>query len=75
VTPSPQTQDSEYSLGMSPAEVEAQVGPPLERYPNRESGAEGWRWTRTPNDSSYRVRAVVFRDGRVVKKDSEFYID
>ncbi len=62
-------------VGMSPAEVVAAVGPPLERYPIRESGEEGWRWTRSPHDSSYRVRVVIFRNGRVSEKHSEFYVD
>jgi hypothetical protein len=61
--------------GMSPAEVVARVGPPLERYPIRESGEEGWRWTRSPHDSSYRERVVIFRGGRVSEKHSEFYVD
>jgi hypothetical protein len=60
--------------GMSPADVVARVGAPLQRYPLREPGVEGWRWTRSPHDSSYRERVVVFRDGRVAEKHSEFYV-
>jgi hypothetical protein len=63
------------SVGMTPAEVVAAVGPPLERYPIPESGEEGWRWTRSPHHSSYRVRVVVFRKGRVSEKHLEFYVD
>jgi hypothetical protein len=62
------------SRGMREAEVEQLAGTPLERY-QVEPGLYGWRWTRSPHDSHYRVRSVLFRDGRVVNKASEFYVD
>jgi hypothetical protein len=62
--------------GMTSREVLDLVGEPLERH--RTSGevrTEGWRWTRSPHHSSYRIRAVVFKEGRVVEKESIFYVD
>jgi hypothetical protein len=61
--------------GMSRAEVVAQIGAPLRRDPPREAGEEVWRWTRSPHDSSYRERIVVFRNGHVAEKHSEFWVD
>ena len=61
--------------GMSPADVVARVGAPLERYRIPDSEGVGWRWTRSPHDSSYRVRVVIFLDGRVSEKISVFYVD
>lgn len=63
------------TVGMSPDEVLDRLGPPLERYPISESRDEGWRWSRSPHDGSYRVRVVIFREGRVAAKHSEFYVD
>jgi hypothetical protein len=62
-------------VGMSPAEGVAAVGPPLERYPIPETADEGWRWTRSPHDRSYRVRVIIFRNGTVFEKHSDFYVD
>jgi hypothetical protein len=62
--------------GMTTDEVVALLGPPLRRYPSRYDAAEErWYWTRSPHDSSYRVRGVVFKDGVVAHKQSEFYVD
>ena len=60
--------------GMSSDEVVRCIGEPLRRYPDN-AGGERWFWTRSPHDSSYRIRAVLFRDGRVVTRESEFYVD
>jgi hypothetical protein len=61
------------SAGMSPDSVMTRAGAPLDRFP--EPGGERWRWTRSPHDSSYRERVVIFRAGRVTEKHSEFYVD
>jgi hypothetical protein len=62
--------------GMTQDDVLRLAGAPLERYPiTRAPNQEGWRWTRSPRDSSYRVRVVIFANGRVVQKVSEFYVD
>lgn len=60
--------------GMTPAEVTGLLGSPLEQY-TASDAKETWRWTRSPHSSSYRMRAVVFRNGRVAEKYSEFYVD
>ena len=60
--------------GMSSDEVVRCIGEPLRRYPDA-AGGERWLWTRSPHDSSYRIRAVLFRDRRVVRRESEFYVD
>ena len=59
--------------GMTAEQVTALVGPPLEQY--RRDGDYGWRWSRSPHDSNYRVRVVIFRRGRVFEKFSEYYVD
>jgi hypothetical protein len=63
-------------LGMNPADVIRVAGEPLGRY-----GIEydptliGWSWSRTPDGSSYHVRVVLFRNGSVVDKIAEYYVD
>jgi hypothetical protein len=59
--------------GMTVEQVRQLVGAPLERYPI--ANDTGWRWTRSPHDSNYRIRAVLFVNGRVSEKLSEYYID
>jgi hypothetical protein len=62
--------------GMTEEEVVRLLGPPLRRYPARSPGTEErWYWTRSPRNSSYRIRGVVFRNGLVADKQSEFYVD
>jgi len=62
--------------GMTPDEVLALVGEPLERYEVRdERGLTGWRWTRNPLSTHHKVRVVLFRNDRVVEKLSLFYLD
>jgi hypothetical protein len=62
--------------GMTPAEVLRLAGEPLERYAIPDHpGEEGWRWSRSPHSADYRVRVVLFRDGRVTERFSEYYFD
>jgi hypothetical protein len=70
----------EIGSGMSESEVVASLGEPLERYqPRARDGPSSWnlgmRWSRSANDSDYSVRAVLFKDGIVVQRLSEFYLD
>jgi hypothetical protein len=68
---------------MSLAEVEAIVGPAqlmyrTDMYPT--NGAEnapdtGGRWSHSPGDTHFRNRVLLFRNGIVVRKHSEYYID
>ena len=59
--------------GMSPAEVTSVLGPPLETYDFY--GTTGWRYSRSPSDASYFNRVILFRDDRIYKRFSEFYLD
>ena len=61
-------------MGMSSGEVLTLLGPPLDRYLVAES-REGWRWTRSPGDRSYRIRVVIFEGGRVTEIRHKFYVD
>jgi hypothetical protein len=64
-------------IGMTEREVAALLQEPLEIY-TAKLGAElmpGWAYTRSAADASYRVRCILFRDGRVAKVLHEFYLD
>ncbi len=66
------------SVGMTEAEVEEILGPPLGSWFAGESelGMERTaRWTHSPGDTHYRIRVVIYRDGRVTEKVAEFYYD
>lgn len=67
-------------IGMSESEVVTLLGEPLDRYhPQAGNGPSIWnmgmRWSRSANDSDYSVRAILFKDGVVVDRLSEFYLD
>lgn len=80
------TEDTEYApsyshaaflklrKGMSYAEVATLLGPALEIYPV-EGSREGWRWSRSHGDRSYRVRVAIFDEGRVSEIIHKFYLD
>lgn len=61
--------------GMTAEDVVHRLGQPLVRWPADSDGEAVWAWSRSPHGSSYRVRSVVFRAGRVATTYSEFYID
>jgi len=61
-------------VGMTTQEVLAILGPPLEAA-SLGGTRETWRWSRSPGDKSYRVRAIVFEAGKVMKIKREFYVD
>lgn len=65
------------SVGMTEAQVEAALGPPLARWSiDRSDGPDaGARWSYSPGNTHYRCRVVHFRSGRVVRKHAEFYVD
>src|SRR5262249_24865739 len=60
--------------GMMKDEVLAILGQPLHKYPVK-GAREGWRWSRSPGDRSYRVRVVIFDDGKATEIIHRFYID
>jgi hypothetical protein len=62
--------------GMAEEQVLSMVGEPLETHRSQsDSQLVVWLWTRSRNSSNYRVRVITFRQGRVVEKCSEFYLD
>jgi hypothetical protein len=65
------------TLGMSRADVEALIGPPQKEYSLDESDPRemGARWSFSPGDTHYRCRGLLFRDGKVYEKHTEFYVD
>ena len=65
------------AIGMSEAEVKALLGPPLETYAPGPAtrGEYGWRYARSARGGSYRIRALLFRSGRVSEIFHEFYLD
>lgn len=73
-------------IGMSSDEVKSLLGEPLCRWdissPKgkvlRENFAvenEAWTYSRSPNDSDYRIRVVHFHLGKVSKTISEYWLD
>jgi outer membrane protein assembly factor BamE (lipoprotein component of BamABCDE complex) len=61
-------------VGMTEEQVLRDVGPPLEKFDTKE-GSSGWRYSRSCSDGNYRIRVVLFRDGRVVERIAEAYFD
>jgi hypothetical protein len=77
---SPNYSDSGFrkiAVGMTEAEVVQLVGKPLEVYSVDKEGKQctGWRFSRTTKGASYRMRSVLFSDGRVTEIFREFYLD
>ena len=66
-------------VGMSLVEVEKLIGPPESAWSledRRGKTAEtGARWSHSPHDTNYRCRVLLFRNGHVFEKHSEFYVD
>ena len=66
------------NVGAREAAVVAALGPPLETYtaPNDEAAwTMGMRWSRSRHSGSYSVRYILFKDGLVVRRVSEWYVD
>lgn len=63
-------------VGMTEEEVRKKLGAPLEEFDiPAEPGVRGWKYSRTPNDSSYNVRVVHFREGIVIAILHRYYVD
>jgi hypothetical protein len=62
------------TIGMTEGEVTALLGRPLgtRQLP---SGEASWSFTRSPGDHSYRLRAIIFKDGVVRRKIHWLYVD
>ena len=66
------------ALGMSREQVQSLVGTPEKEWPIEQKGAGpdfGARWSYSPGDTHFRRRVLLFRDGAVVEKHTEFYVD
>ena len=62
---------------MTEQEVVALLGNPLEKYTARlgSDSIPGWAYSKSAHDASYRVRCILFRDGKVYQIIREFYLD
>ena len=61
--------------GMSPDQVRNILGSPLNEYPVRETGETGWLYSWKRRNTSYHVRCVLFKNGVVSRRLSEYYVD
>ena len=69
---------AEIELGMSEKEVYSRIGPPISTWqtPSQiKDGEHSARWSYSPGDTHFRGRIIQFKEGRVIEKHSEFYID
>jgi hypothetical protein len=64
----------EVEIGMTENDVTQLLGAPLETR-SLENDMESWRYSRSPTDTSYRIRSVLFERGRVEAIYHEFYVD
>lgn len=66
-------------VGMTLHDVEKLIGRPESTWSLEDRGGQpgevGARWSHSPGDTHYRVRVLLFRDGRVSRKHCEFYVD
>lgn len=62
-------------IGMTEGHVHHLLGPPLDRWLHRSGGGYSERWSRSPGDTHYRCRVIVYERGRVVRKHNEYYVD
>jgi hypothetical protein len=84
------TEDTEYAkgysdegflrvtVGMSQDEVHRILGPPLDKWDikdEKSGNAYGERWSRSPGDTDFRCRVLLYRDNIVYEKHAEFYLD
>ncbi len=60
--------------GMSLEDVTSRLGEPLTRG-SRQDATISMQWSRSPADTHYRCRVLIFEQGVVVRKHSEFYVD
>ena len=63
-------------IGMSETEVRQLLGDPLETYmPRQGVNRTSLQYSRSPGNTHYRIRAIFIRDGRVISKKVEFWVD
>ena len=61
------------TTGMNRDKVTGILGPPVDEWSN--AGLTHVRWSKSPGDTHYRRRVVVFTNNIVVEKQAEFYVD
>jgi hypothetical protein len=67
---------STISNGMSTNQVETIIGAPISKNSWIDGGdVELWRYTESPSDGDYWRRWVFFRNGKVYRIDSRFWVD
>ncbi len=60
-------------VGANMDDVVRSLGPPLEQ--DSCDGLVRWRYSKSSSDSHYRVRQLVFSNGRVIRKTAYYYVD
>jgi hypothetical protein len=50
------------------------LGEPFDKWNNGSGEVVEW-WTRSPSDTHYRQRVIIFHGDSVAKKDSEYWVD
>jgi hypothetical protein len=64
--------------GMPESEVKALLGAPISLYPAYQNTGQDWTtwcYSDSPGDTHYRIRAIRMKDGVVIGKHAEFYVD
>lgn len=64
--------------GMSMSDVMELLGPPIRQWNNEVENDKietRFAYTRSSTDSHFRIRQIVFREGKVVGKFHEYYVD
>jgi len=60
-------------VGANMDDVARALGSPLEK--DSCDGVVRWRYSKSNSDSHYRVRQLVFRNGKVTRKIAYYYVD
>jgi hypothetical protein len=62
-------------IGMSEEDVLTILGEPLARQETPEEKQTSWRYSGRRIDTDYRERVIIFENGKVKKKISDYYVD
>ena len=62
-------------VGMSQDEVRRLLGPPLKEYNFPKLGKTGFAYSESEADGSYRIRMVLFAQGKVTNLRAEYNVD
>ncbi|MBR1609720.1 MAG: hypothetical protein IJ678_08925 [Kiritimatiellae bacterium] len=62
--------------GMTKERVLSLLGTPLETWPwDSNPAVETWAYTRSSEDSHFELRCIWIKDGKVIGKEAEYYVD